>query len=259
MKNLNLSNIKDFIKKIKWTSILFIGLLVSCVGVYTLYKNNLNKLEIAEWNLKTQNDTIKTLKNKAGENVYKINSLILSKKDLEKTNSDLSAEIDKLSKKDKRNLVEINKLNLSINLLNDSIKKLNNKPIDSIYDPTTKLTTYNYELKDSTEFRELKGVIKVTSSNRPNRVSTDLTVDKVFTDLIIGKTLNNDKLELFVSSSNSGLVVDKLEGSVIDLKAYQKLLPKKKFSIGFQVGYGFTAYGLTPYIGIGGSYNLINF
>lgn len=259
MKNLNLLNIKDFIKKIKWTSILFIGLLVSCVGVYTLYKNNLNKLEIAEWNLKTQNDTIKTLKNKAGENVYKINSLILSKKDLEKTNSDLSAEIDKLSKKNKRNLVEINKLTLSINLLNDSIKKLNNKPIDSIYDPTTNLTTYNYELKDSTEFRELKGVIKVTSSNRPNRVSTDLTVDKVFTDLVIGKTLNNDKLELFVSSSNSGLVVDKLEGSVIDLKAYQKLIPKKKFSIGFQVGYGFTAYGLTPYIGIGGSYNLINF
>ena len=43
------------------------------------------------------------------------------------------------------------------------------------------------------------------------------------------------------------------------LKAYQKLLPKKRFSIGLQVGYGFTAYGITPYIGIGSSYNLINF
>ena len=259
MKNLNLSSIKDFIKKIKWTSILFIGLMVICVGTYTMYKNVSNKLEIAEWNLKTQNDIIKTLKNKAGENVYKINSLILSVKDLKKNNSELSAEIDKLSKKDKKNLVEINKLNLSIDLLNDSIKKLNNKPIDSVYDPTTKLTTYNYELKDSTKFRELKGVIKVTSSNRPNKVSTDLTIDKVFTDLVIGKTLKNDKLELFVSSSNSGLVVDKLEGSVIDLKAYQKLLPKKRFSIGLQVGYGLTIYGPTSYVGIGGSYNLIKF
>jgi hypothetical protein len=84
-------------------------------------------------------------------------------------------------------------------------------------------------------------------------------MDKVYTDLVIGKTLKNDKLELFVSSSNSGLVVDKLEGSVIDLKAYQTLLPKKRFSIGLQVGYGFTMYGLSPYIGIGGSYNLIKF
>jgi hypothetical protein len=259
MKNLNLLNIKNFIKKIKWTSVLFIGLMITCVGTYVLYENKSKKLEIAEWNLKTQNDTIKTLKNKAGENVYKINSLILSVKDLKKNNSDLSAEIDKLSRKDKKNLVEINKLNLSINLLNDSIKKLNNKLIDSTYDATTKLTTYNYELKDSTKFRELRGVIKVTSSNRPNTVKTDLTMDKVYTDLVIGKTLKNDKLELFVSSSNSGLVVDKLEGSVIDLKAYQTLLPKKRFSIGLQVGYGFTMYGLSPYIGIGGSYNLIKF
>jgi peptidoglycan hydrolase CwlO-like protein len=98
--------------------------MITCVGTYVLYENKSKKLEIAEWNLKTQNDTIKTLKNKAGENVYKINSLILSVKDLKKNNSDLSAEIDKLSRKDKKNLVEINKLNLSINLLNDSIKKL---------------------------------------------------------------------------------------------------------------------------------------
>ena len=40
--------------------------MLSCVGTYTMYKNVSNKLEIAEWNLKTQNDTIKTLKNKVG-------------------------------------------------------------------------------------------------------------------------------------------------------------------------------------------------
>ena len=259
MKNLNLLNIKNFIKKIKWNNILFIGLMLSCVGTYTMYKNVSNKLEIAEWNLKTQNDTIKTLKNKVGENVYKINSLILSKKDLEKNNSDLSAEIDKLNKKDKKNLIEINKLNITINLLEDSVKKLNNELKDSTFDPQTGLTTYNYELKDSSKFRELKGIIKVTSTNQPSTVKTDLLVDKVYTDLVIGKTLKNDKLELFVSSSNSGLVVNNIEGSVVDLKAYNKLQPKKKFSLGLQLGYGFTIYGLSPYIGIGGSYNLISF
>ena len=259
MKNLNLLNIKSFIKNIKLNNILFIGLMLSCVGTYTMYKNVSNKLEIAEWNLKTQNDTIKTLKNKVGENVYKINSLILSKKDLEKNNSDLSVEIDKLNKKDKKNLIEINKLNITINLLEDSVKKLNNELKDSTFDPQTGLTTYNYELKDSSKFRELKGIIKVTSTNQPSTVKTDLLVDKVYTDLVIGKTLKNDKLELFVSSSNSGLVVNNIEGSVVDLKAYNKFQPKKKFSLGLQLGYGFTIYGLSPYIGIGGSYNLINF
>ena len=259
MKNLNLLNIKSFIKNIKLNNILFIGLMLSCVGTYTMYKNVSNKLEIAEWNLKTQNDTIKTLKNKVGENVYKINSLILSKKDLEKNNSDLSVEIDKLNKKDKKNLIEINKLNITINLLEDSVKKLNNELKDSTFDPQTGLTTYNYELKDSSKFRELKGIIKVTSTNQPSTVKTDLLVDKVYTDLVIGKTLKNDKLELFVSSSNSGLVVNNIEGSVVDLKAYNKLQTKKKLSLGFQVGYGMTLYGLSPYIGIGGSYNLINF
>jgi len=57
MKNLNLSNIK-------LNNILFIGLMIICVGIYMMYKNTSNKLEIAEWNLQTQNDTIKTLKNK---------------------------------------------------------------------------------------------------------------------------------------------------------------------------------------------------
>lgn len=259
MKNLNLLNIKDFIKKIKWSSILFIGLMITCVGTYVLYENKSKKLETAEWNLKTQNDTIKTLKNKAGENVYKINSLIMSKKELEKNNSDLSAEIDKLNKKDKKNLVEINKLNIKINLLTDSIKILNNKLIDSEFDGTTGLTTYNYELKDSTKFRELKGKIKVTSKEQPTKVKTEITTDNIYTDLVIGKTLKGDKLELFVSSSNPGLQVNKLEGSVIDLKAYNQFQPKKRFALGIQVGYGFTIYGLSPYIGIGGSFNLIRF
>ena len=124
-------------------------------------------------------------------------------------------------------MVEISKLNIAINLLKDSISNLNNSFIDSDTDSTTGLTTYNYELEDSTQFRELKGIIKVTSINQPSSVNTILTVDKVYTDLVIGKTLKNNKLELFVSSSNSGLVVTKLQGSVIDLNAYNKFTTKE--------------------------------
>lgn len=259
MKNLNLSNIKNTLNKIKIIDILFIGMILVCIGLFNMYKIKSNDLKIAELNLKAQNDIVKVLKNKVGENVYVMTSLISSVKELKKTNSQLILEIDKLSKKDRKNLVEINKLNLTINLLEDSIITLNNELKDSTFNPQTGLTTYNYELKDSSKFRELKGIIKVTSTNRPSTVKTDLLVDKVYTDLVIGKTLKNDKLELFVNSSNSGLVVNNIEGSVVDLKAYNKFKPTKRFSLGLQFGYGFTIYGLSPYIGIGASYNLINF
>lgn len=263
MKNLNLLNIKssiiDYIKQIKIINLGFIGLLILCGLLYGLYYTKREELKETQQNLIAKSYTIRIFKNKANENVYKIQSLTLDYKELKKVNSDLVNEINKLSKKDKNNLVEINKLNLTINLLNDSIKKINNKPIGSTYDPETGLTTYDFELKDSTKFRKLRGTIKVTSTKQPTKVNTELTVDNVYTDLVIGKTLKNDKLELFVSSSNSGLVVTNIEGSVIDLKAYKKLIPKKKFSLGLQIGYGATIYGLTPYVGIGGSFNLINF
>lgn len=266
MKNLNLLNIKLFISKIKLfiskiklINLLFITLCVSCLGLYGLYYYKSKNLHLTELNLIAKSDIIRIQKNKMNENVYKINSLMLNYNDLKKINSDLIKDIDKLSKKDKNNLVEINKLNIQINLLKDSVKILNNKPIGSTYDPESKLTTYNFELKDSTKFRELRGIIKVTSINQPIKVNTKLTFDKIYTDLTIGKTLKNDKLELFVSSSNPGLVVDSLKGSVIDLKAYNKFQHKKKFSFGIQLGYGFTIYGLSPYVGIGGSFNLINF
>ena len=258
MKNLNLLNIKQFLIN-KKNEIIFIGLILFGSVMLGLYQYKSNELKLAELNIKTQNDTIKVFKNKINENVYKINSLILDKKQLKEYNVELNNEISKLTKQDKTNLVEISKLSFTINSLGDSIKKLNNKLIDSTYNPITGLNNYNFELKDSTKFRELRGIIKVTSKDKPFKVDTELLIDKVYTDLTIGKTLKNDKLELFVSSSNSKLLVTNLIGSVVDLKAYNKIQPKKRFSLSLQTGYGFTIYGLSPYIGIGGSYNLINF
>ena len=48
--------------------------------------------------------------------------------------------------------------------------------------------------------------------------------------------------------------------STEELKAYKLKMPKpKRFGLGIQGGYGIGGYGLTPYIGIGLSYNIINF
>lgn len=266
MKNLNLLNIKNYFikifKNLNIKNICIICMLIINLIIYGLYNINYNKLKTANNNLIAQSDIIREYKNKAGENVYKISSLIMDYDLLKQTNSDLVKEIDKLSKKDKKSLVEITKLSISIDLLKDSINNINNINNlfgDSGLDPVTGLTTFNYELKELTKFRELEGIIKVTSLTQPFSVSTILTVDKVYADLVIGKTLKNDKLELFVSSSNSGLSVTNLEGSIIDVKAYNKLQPIKKFSVGLQAGYGLTLRGVSPYVGVGLSMNLINF
>lgn len=259
MKKLNLSNIKNYLSKIKITNILFFTLIILCGILYTLNYNTSLELENVRLNLKASNDSIVVYKNKNNQNVYKIKSLVASYNQLKDINSNLVYEINKLTKQDKKNLIEINKLNLHINLLNDSIKYINNNLISQSIDSVSKLTTYNYGLKDSTKFRELSAIIKVKSISQPLSVNTEISKDIIYTDLVIGKTLKNNQLELFVTSSNPGLVVTSLEGSIVDLKKYNKLQPKKKFSIGLQFGYGMTKSGFSPYAGIGGSFNLISF
>ena len=118
MKNSNLLNISIG------------GLIIICVIFASAYYNKSNKLKLANYNLYALGDTLKVTKNKANQNVYKINSLLLNYKQLKNTNSELANEIDNLTKDDKKYLVEINKLNLTINLLKDSVLKLNNKLID---------------------------------------------------------------------------------------------------------------------------------
>ena len=56
----------------------------------------------------------------------------------------------------------------------------NNTLFEFEYDENRFIYLLNYELKDSSKFRELKGIIKVTSTNRPSTVKTDLLVDKVY-------------------------------------------------------------------------------
>ena len=84
MKNLDLSSIKNLLNKIKIIDILFIGMILVCIGLFNMYKIKSNDLKIAEINLKTQNDTVKVLKNKVRENVYVMTSLISSVKELKK-------------------------------------------------------------------------------------------------------------------------------------------------------------------------------
>lgn len=82
-------------------------------------------------------------------------------------------------------------------------------------------------------------------------------------DLIITKKKEDDKLILSASSSNPYINVTNIEGSIIDINAYNSYQKSKPFGIGIQAGYGLSTNNgvvfLSPYIGVGISYNIIKF
>ena len=67
-------------------------------------------------------------------------------------------------------------------------------------------------------------------------------------------TLSKEKEGTYVNvSNNNPFSVTK------EIRSVYKLPKPKKFGVGISAGYGITAQGLSPYIGVGINYNLINF
>lgn len=228
-----------------------VGLLIVVSLLFNFKQCNSNK--IANSNIIALTDTIKTTKNKVGEVVKSKNLLLMDIKDLKNSNSGLTKEIDKLNNKDKRNLVEIDKLNITIDMLQDSIINLKSgTPI--VVNDSTKI----YPFSKINSFRNLQWDVTVVGK-QVNSVSSKLTSDKLFMDLVIDKKKEGSNLILSVSSSNPYVKVTNIEGSIINLSAYNSLQKAKPFGIGLQVGYGIGGSGFTPFIAVGLSYNIIRF
>lgn len=221
----------------------------------------LSDIKIKDTNITALTDTLTISRNKLNEEVKSKSLLIMNIKELKNSNSSLTNEIDKLSKKDKKNLVEINKLNFTIDMLKDKIEDLEQDgPIIVVNDS---VNIYSYPLKRTDEFRDLQGIFKVESTRSPISSKFEFTSDKIYADLVINKKKVDNSLILSVSSSNPYVNVTNVEGSIIDLKAYNSYQKPKKFGLGIQLGYGFTLdkniVKLAPYAGVGLSYNLFNF
>ena len=110
-----------------------------------------NTNDINQNNIIALTDTIVTTKNKLGTIVKSKSLLILSINELKKINSDLINDINNLSTKDKKSLVEINKLVLTIDMLEDSITKLQPSDVIIIND-----STKTYYFNKTNIFRDLR-------------------------------------------------------------------------------------------------------
>ena len=103
-----------------------------------------DKLHNNEINISALTDSLQITNDKYSREVASKNILLLDYNTLKETNSNLS---DELKKSKKKNLAEIQKLNITINNLNDSIKNIEGSYKEYLNNK------YIYEFKDSNEYR----------------------------------------------------------------------------------------------------------
>lgn len=242
----------------QYINYIIMAILVIILVIFAaLYFKKAGELHQAEYNITALTDSITVGKNKAKEIEFSQAIFMADYKTLKKLNGDLVKEIDKSSKK---HLAEINKLGIMINNLKDSIKIVNSKLVK--VDTIAGAIVYTYQVSDSTAYRIWEGNAYVTATEEPKDFLFKLTQDKIYTDIVIRKYIDKDQIKLTVSSSNPGLVVDKIEGSILDISEFQKLAKKKKFSVGIGIHVGVGAVGIIenksithqgfgPYAGIG--------
>ena len=77
------------------------------------------------------------------------------------------------------------------------------------------------------------------------------------------RVFTRDQYDIRLSKEKDGTYIDVINhnpfSTTQEVRSVYKLPKQKKFGIGVNLGYGMTSYGLSPYIGLGINYNLINF
>lgn len=210
-------------------------------------------------NIRALNDSIRYVKNKAGDIEAIKSSFVAKLSDLEKLNKDLYAE----SKKEMGNLKALIKGGFTGGVGNVVISnELKRYPDGITYGLTFKDTKI-----DSGMVWKIDGESKFKWENNTIYPSTTIINSNTMKlKMVLGFKENKDNYEVFARSASPNVTVDELSGVLLIPKKPDLLTPvakKKKFGLGVQVGYGIgfmdKQLRLSPYVGVGLSYNLINF
>lgn len=185
-----------------------------------------------------------------------------------KNNKELKEYADSLYIENKR-LRKI-KLNPIVITKTNTVTKLKNVPAITTVDkyPGYYMISWKYgKTYDNNNFISLNGETKADSLMK--NVTTKISNLTVASDLILDVT-DNDKntIKILARSNNPLISITNIEGSIINPKKSKTIssyFKPKRWSIGFNLGEGIGYsnqtgnFTLSPYIGIGLSYNLISF
>lgn len=210
----------------------------------TGYFNVKEDLETTEFNMSVMNDSVQYYQKKDGTQVAKIRAFEGKKANLFLKLESKDKEIIKLQKEVRR---VKGKLSRGGGVVRGGSTTKVITQTNTVVKFVDKDTVYTSHLKDSIWY---EADIRVTKDS----TMLDLKVGNKYT-VVVGETKNGlfKKPTPFVEVSN-----DNPYTSTTALRAYKVSAPDpKRWGIGVTAGYGITKSSLSPYVGIGISYNLI--
>lgn len=195
-------------------------------------------------------DSIESYKNKLKEE-YSAKQIVIAERDeLKKINAELYSEVKNL----KDNPLVVTKTKVVFKT--DTILAMS----DSITAPDIMTKNLFWSASDR-DFYVINGVTSVKSDFSSFQTSVNnLCIPITITTDIVEK----DKQLMFITKSDNPYVdITYMNGAFLnpsDSKVIKSHFPKKRWGIGLQLGAGVDKnLGITPYLGIGASYNLIVF
>ena len=248
------------IKNLRLTEILSIGFVI----VLLLFLQQCNRtselkqdLRIAGQNQLALNDSIRTVKNKWGEEISLKNVLVGNQKELKDLNIDLANELKRLEG-------DVIYLQRMVGKIEGDTIWITNTITE--YPDGTKRLTWAYDTTyNENNGRSIEGYSQFVIDSINGRIfdkGTVITKDEIRIKLTTGLTELNDSYQIFVKTDYPGLKFDQLDGAIVDKKKFAGSSNESSWVFGpyLGVGAGYDPYNRTigPNIsvGLGVTYNL---
>ena len=225
-----------------------------------------NQLDIQDLNISALKDSVRITKNKLGEEIFVKKSLLVTNKNLEGLNKDLSDEVKKLQGK----VITLQKIVAELEsdtvYLTNTVTKYPDGRYSLDWNYDTTFSPGNYRTFSGNSF-----FVFDTIRNKVTPGVTRINEDKFGFSLVTGIREKDGALEIFVDPKYPGMTITGIEGAVIDPQkspVLKKMFPPKNWTIGPQAGIGFGAgysingqpsFGPVIMIGFGIQYSLIKF
>jgi hypothetical protein len=232
----------------------------SCSKQSQLKEEAERQQKIADQNQRALTDSLRFVKNKAGDIEAIKSSFVAKLSDLEKLNKDLYKE----SKKEIGELKALVKSSIGAGVegvvISNELKRYpDGNTIGLLFKDTRADSGMVWHIDGESKFKfENNTIFPGTTTINSNTMKLKI---------VLGFKENKENYEVFARSASPNVTFDDLSGVMfIPKKADPLLTPpvrNKKFGLGIHIGYGIGFMNkqvmLTPYVGVGLSYNLIKF
>lgn len=249
-----------FLKNLRLTEILAIGFVI----ILLLFLHQCNRtsnlredLRISNQNSLSLTDSVRTIKNRWGEEITVKNVLVANAKELKELNLELAKELKKIAG-------DVVYLQRMVGKIKSDTIRITNTITE--YPDGTKELAWNYDTA-YTQFdgRSLGGYSRFVIDTATGKIidrGTVITKDEIRIKLITGLTELDNSYQIFVKTDYPGLKFDQLDGSIVDKKKFAGSSNESSWVFGpfLGVGMGYDPQSriLTPNasVGLGLTYNL---